>query len=124
MRITIGKNGFQPLSGRSILAAQNPGHAGDFNEKICAFRPARRLVYGMDTRTFSAEAVSLMSGLGILHRPVSTKNTEAQQFFDQGLRLVYAFNHEEAARSFRRAAKQQSQPAWQGADVPIRVEDL
>ena len=47
----------------------------------------------------------LMEGVGNLHHPVSTENTEAQRFFDQGLRLVYAFNHEEAARSFRRAAE-------------------
>ena len=48
---------------------------------------------------------TLMPGLGNLHHPVSTTNAEAQQFFDQGLRLVYAFNHEEAARSFQRAAE-------------------
>src|ERR1700747_3414241 len=48
--------------------------------------------------------VTLMAGLSSLHHPVSTQNAEAQEFFDQGLRLVYAFNHEEAARSFRHAA--------------------
>ncbi len=48
---------------------------------------------------------TLMKGLGDLHHPVSTKNAEAQEFFDQGLRLVYSFNHDEAARSFRRAAE-------------------
>jgi tetratricopeptide (TPR) repeat protein len=47
----------------------------------------------------------LMSGLGDLHHPVSTKNAQAQQFFDQGLRLIYAFNHDEAARSFAWAAE-------------------
>ena len=47
---------------------------------------------------------TLMTGLGNLHHPVSTKNPQAQQFFDQGLRLIYAFNHDEAARSFQRAA--------------------
>jgi len=49
--------------------------------------------------------VTLMPGLGNLHHPVSTTSPEAQQFFDQGLRLVYAFNHEEAERSFRRAVE-------------------
>ena len=49
--------------------------------------------------------VTLMSGLGDLHHPVSTKNAEAQQFFDQGLRLIYAFNHDEAARSFQKASE-------------------
>ncbi len=48
---------------------------------------------------------TLMSGYGDLHHPVTTSNPEAQKFFDQGLRLIYAFNHEEAARSFEQAAK-------------------
>ncbi len=48
---------------------------------------------------------ALMQGVGDLHHPVSTQNAQAQQFFDQGLRLIYAFNHDEAARSFRRAAE-------------------
>src|SRR6266576_2851985 len=48
---------------------------------------------------------TLMTGLGKLHHPVSTKNVPAQQFLDQGLRLIYAFNHDEAARSFQRAAE-------------------
>src|SRR5204862_2034376 len=47
----------------------------------------------------------LMDGLGDIHHPVSTKNAEAQKFFDQGLRLIYAFNHDEARLSFQRAAE-------------------
>src|SRR6202162_2507242 len=49
--------------------------------------------------------VRLIPGLGEVHHPVSTKNKEAQQFFDQGLKLVYGFNHDEARRSFMRAAE-------------------
>ena len=49
--------------------------------------------------------VQLMLGLGEVHHPVSTKNKRAQQFFDQGLKLVYGFNHDEARRSFMRAAE-------------------
>ena len=48
---------------------------------------------------------TLLEGLGNHHHPVSTRNAEAQRFFDQGLALVYGFNHDEAARSFRRAAE-------------------
>jgi tetratricopeptide (TPR) repeat protein len=57
-----------------------------------------------------------MEGLGNLHHPVSTTNAEAQQFFDQGLCLVFGFNHEEAARSFHRAAELDPQlaMAWWG----------
>ena len=49
--------------------------------------------------------VALMPGLGDLHHPVTTSNPEAQKFFDQGLRLIYAFNHQEATSSFQRAAE-------------------
>src|SRR5947209_2911728 len=49
--------------------------------------------------------VSLMTGIGENHHPVTTRNAEAQKFFDQGLLLVYAFNHDEAVRSFKRAAE-------------------
>ena len=52
-----------------------------------------------------AHSATLVSGLGDLHHPVSTKNPEAQKFFDQGLRFIYAFNHDEAARSFQHAAE-------------------
>src|SRR5579864_376074 len=48
---------------------------------------------------------SLIPGLGTLHHKVTTNNPQAQQFFDQGFRLLYAFNHDEAASSFRRAAE-------------------
>ncbi len=49
--------------------------------------------------------VTLVTGLGDLHHPVSTEIPQAQQFFDQGLRFIYAFNHDEAARSFQHAAE-------------------
>jgi len=65
--------------------------------------------------------VVLISGLGEQHHPVSTKNVEAQQFFDQGLRLIYAFNHDEAARSFHRAAELDPQLAiaWWGVALAV-----
>ena len=52
-----------------------------------------------------AKPATLMQGYGDLHHPVSTSNVQAQQFFDQGLRQIYAFNHDEATRSFQRAAE-------------------
>ena len=47
----------------------------------------------------------LLNGLGDLHYPVTTTSLEAQKFFEQGLRLVYAFNHWEAIQSFREATR-------------------
>ena len=52
-----------------------------------------------------AAAVPLFTDLGSYHRPISTKNPTAQKYFDQGLRLVYGFNHDEAERAFREAAR-------------------
>ncbi len=53
----------------------------------------------------SSKPVTLVTGIGDAHHPVSTKNAEAQQFFDQGLRFIYAFNHDESARSFQKASE-------------------
>jgi tetratricopeptide (TPR) repeat protein len=50
-------------------------------------------------------SVTLVTGLGDLHHPVSTHHPQAQQFFDQGMRFIYAFNHAEAARSFQHATE-------------------
>jgi tetratricopeptide (TPR) repeat protein len=47
----------------------------------------------------------VLANLGNLHRPVTTRTPDAQKFFDQGLTLVYGFNHAEAVRSFREAAR-------------------
>src|SRR5207244_12828338 len=52
-----------------------------------------------------ASKAILMDGHSNHHHPVSTKNADAQKFFDQGLRLIFAFNHDEAKRSFERAAE-------------------
>ena len=55
--------------------------------------------------------ITLMSGLGTHHHAVSTRNAQAQKFFDQGLTFIYAFNHEMAVRSFKRAAELDPQMA-------------
>jgi tetratricopeptide (TPR) repeat protein len=69
----------------SIVVAQHTGHQMKRDEK--------------------AKPATLITGMGILHHPVSTKNQQAQKFFDQGLSFVFAFNHEQAVRSFKRAAQ-------------------
>lgn len=49
--------------------------------------------------------IQLHEGLGDLHFAISTNSPEAQKYFDQGLRLIYAFNHIEALRSFKEASR-------------------
>src|SRR6267142_36862 len=52
---------------------------------------------------------ALLPGLGHLHHPITVRVPDAQSFFDQGLLLGFAFNEEEAVRSFKRAATIDSQ---------------
>jgi tetratricopeptide (TPR) repeat protein len=47
----------------------------------------------------------LWPGLGAVTYKITTTNERAQAYFDQGLRLAYAFNHGEAQRAFRMAQK-------------------
>ena len=51
------------------------------------------------------QSVQLFDNLGILHHAITTTSEQAQRYFDQGLRLVYAFNHEEAIHAFEEAAR-------------------
>ncbi|HYE37777.1 hypothetical protein [Methylocaldum sp.] len=58
----------------------------------------------------AAQAVSddnppLLDGLGTLSYRITTSSPLAQKYFDQGLRLTYAFNHAEARRAFRKAQR-------------------
>ena len=52
-----------------------------------------------------ATGAQIFPDLGVLTRPVGIASPEAQRYFDQGLRLAYGFNHDEATRSFARAAE-------------------
>jgi predicted Zn-dependent protease len=58
------------------------------------------------TTTEASVAVPLYDDLGDLTYPITTSNPLAQRYFDQGLRLTYAFNHAEAQRAFREAQRQ------------------
>jgi len=49
--------------------------------------------------------VRLYTDLGKHHKEIGTQVPDAQKYFDQGLRLVYGFNHAEAIRSFTRATE-------------------
>lgn len=53
----------------------------------------------------ASDSIPLFDDLGSHHLAISTKNGLAQRYFDQGLRLVYAFNHPDAIRSFRQAQR-------------------
>jgi hypothetical protein len=48
----------------------------------------------------SAAGAQLLSGMGAYSHPIQTRSAEAQKYFDQGLAMLYNFNHGEAERSF------------------------
>ncbi len=89
---------------------------------LCLLSCDRSRPQPADSTSESATASSLSStrtqpldGLGRYHRPIKTTVVEAQTFFDEGLTLLYGFNHEEAIRSFERAAALDSvspMPHW------------
>ena len=68
--------------------------------------PAEHAAHGAPTWSLEALPLGakLLGNLGAVQRRVSTTNAEAQAYFDQGLALTYGFNHDEAARSFAKAA--------------------
>jgi tetratricopeptide (TPR) repeat protein len=64
--------------------------------------------FGFASPVFGQKAeriAPLLEGLGDNHYSISTDSREAQRYFDQGLILAYGFNHAEAERSFREAAR-------------------
>ncbi|WP_312512661.1 hypothetical protein [Massilia sp.] len=103
-------NGFDPLFAGATCAPARPGVPPLLGHLVLAQAQT-------ETRPFTpgqaparqpgkpgrAEPPPLYDNLGTLHIPITTRNPRAQAYFDQGLRLTYAFNHAEAARAFRAA---------------------
>ena len=56
-----------------------------------------------DPDKMNANNAPIFKGLGNLKYAITTKSAKAQQYFNQGLTLIYAFNHGEAGRSFKAA---------------------
>ena len=59
----------------------------------------------VDPRLAPGQIAPVLEGLGDHHHAVTTSSDAAQRFFDQGLVLTYGFNHQEALRAFKEAAR-------------------
>lgn len=92
-----------------------------FARAICIGALLAGAIATLNSAEKKKRAPMLMPGLGEVHHPVSTKSREAQQFFDQGLKLVFGFNHDEARRSFERAAELDPKlaMAWWGVALTL-----
>lgn len=69
------------------------------------FNHPLKLVAQINPTTEQTTTAPLFNNLGNYHHSISTQSSQAQRYFDQGLTLAYGFNHAEAARSFKEAAR-------------------
>ncbi len=63
------------------------------------------LAAALPARAQTSAGAQLLPGMGSYSHPIQTRSAEAQKYFDQGLVLLYNFNHAEAERSFLKAAE-------------------
>ena len=89
------KRQFLTLSVAYILTLLGP---------VAAREPPRHMQHVPTTVADWAKGAQLYDGLGDTHRAITTSSPQAQQYFDQGLRFMWAFNHDESTRSFAKAA--------------------
>src|SRR5262245_14814957 len=71
--------------------------------------------HGTPAPAAAAPRTALLGNLGSYHREIKTTNADAQKHFDEGLNLLYGFNHEESFKSFELAAKHDDKapmPHW------------
>ena len=87
----------KPAPAPAPTSAANSATPGSQHEATMAHVPA--------TLADWARGAMLFDGLGGFHRAITTTSPAAQQYFDQGMRLMWAFNHDEATRSFAHAAE-------------------
>lgn len=69
---------------------------------MCASASSKEVIRKMDT---TRQMAPLLKNLGNYTMDVTSVSAEAKKFFDQGLTLYYGFNHLEAFRSFKEAAR-------------------
>jgi tetratricopeptide (TPR) repeat protein len=92
-------------------------------------RPLTRLVHALVVLLAGAAVAAaqtsagarLLPGMGDYTHPIRTSSPEAQQYFDQGLTLLYNFNHAEAERSFLKAAEldPKAPMPWWGVGIAL-----
>jgi tetratricopeptide (TPR) repeat protein len=93
-----------PLSGVDIPICHT-GQASIMLRLAQTEVPRAEMSAASSAPAFADTEPPLWTGLGSITYKVTTANESAQAYFDQGLRLAYAFNHGEAQRAFRKAQK-------------------
>jgi tetratricopeptide (TPR) repeat protein len=93
--------------GNTVCQGSTNAVSGKLFYKVAAanneLKPYGRLPKESKQASVAADEPRLWDNLGRLSYRMTTSKPQAQRYFNQGLRLNYAFNHEEAARAFRMA---------------------
>ena len=96
------------LAGTEIPICPTPAAAGQPSMMLRLAQtevPRAEMSAATTAAAFADTEPPLWDGLGAITYKISTANERAQSYFDQGVRLAYAFNHGEAQRAFRKAQK-------------------
>ena len=98
----------QTLAGSDVTLCRAPAATGQPNMMLRLAQtevPRAEMSAASSAPAFADTEPPIWSGLGSITYKVTAANERAQDYFDQGLRLTYAFNHGEAQRAFRKAQK-------------------
>lgn len=82
---------------------------------VCGVLSVARVGFSQAPPAPTPKPAEIFAGMGSHRHPIHTSSAEAQRYFDQGVTLLFGFNHEEAYRSFARAAELDSKspmPHW------------
>lgn len=97
-----------PFVGADFSVCSTPAATGSPNMMLRLTQtevPRAEMSAASSAPAFAETEPPLFAGLGSITYEITTANERAQAYFDQGLRLAYAFNHGEAQRAFRMAQK-------------------
>jgi tetratricopeptide (TPR) repeat protein len=92
------------LTDADFVLCHAPGRSGAY--RLAATQtevPPTEMQAAAPSPDFANTYPPLWDGLGTLTYKITTSDPQAQAYFDQGLRLAYGFNHDEARRAFREA---------------------
>lgn len=76
-----------------------------FVSLIAPFVPGPTIAVAEETTQPSSYGSNIYEGFDGYSRTVTTESEQAQRWFDQGIQLLYGFNHDEAIRSFEKAGE-------------------
>jgi len=103
--MTQGNDAFDPLLDGGALCGAPSGGPPLVMRALVLAKTETSPFLAVPSQPAHAELPRLYPNLGTLRLKAGTDSGRAQQWFDQGIRLSFAFNHAEAQRAFREAQK-------------------